>query len=177
MKKFLCIICLIITFFVIYFLQANFFTWFNIAGIKPNLFVILTLFIGLFIGKKIGVAFGIITGIYIDLMIGKTVGISGVMLGIVGLLGEYLDKNFSKDSRVTIILMIMGATIIYELGCYIFQILKWNIVPEILPYIKILLIETSFNIVLVTILYPLIQKAGYYVENLFKNKVILTRYF
>lgn len=177
MKKFFSIISLILTFFIIYFLQANFFTWFNIAGVKPNLFVLLALFIGLFIGKKLGLAFGLIIGIYLDLLIGKSIGISGIMLGIVGLLGEYLDKNFSKDSRVTMILMVIGATIIYELGYYIFQIFKWNIAIEFIPFIKILLIETIFNVVLVIILYPLIQKAGYYLENLFKNKSVLTRYF
>jgi len=177
LKKFLSIIVLILTFFIIYFLQANFFTWFNIAGVMPNLFVVLVLFIGLFIGKKLGLAFGVIIGIYLDLLIGKSIGISGIMLGLVGLVGEYLDKNFSKDSRVTIILMVIGATIVYELGCYIFQIFKWNITIEFLPFIKTLLIESTFNAVLVIVLYPLMQKAGYYLENLFKNKSVLTRYF
>ena len=50
MKKAIAIISLIIAFFVIYFLQTNFFTWFTIGGIMPNLFIILVLFIGLFIG-------------------------------------------------------------------------------------------------------------------------------
>lgn len=177
MKKFLIIISLIITFFIIYFLQANFFTWFNISGVMPNLFVILVLFIGLFMGKKLGLIFGIIIGIYLDLLIGKSIGISGVMLGIIGILGEYLDKNFSKDSRVTIILMVIGGTIIYELGCYIFQIFKWNIQIELIPFIKTLFIEVIYNTALVIILYPLIQKAGYYIENLFKTKTVLTRYF
>ena len=31
--------------------------------------------------------------------------------------------------------------------------------------------------ILFTIIYPLIKKAGYYVENLFDDKFILTRYF
>ena len=53
MKKTIAIISLIIAFFVIYFLQTNFFTWFTINGIMPNLFVILVLFIGLFAGRKL----------------------------------------------------------------------------------------------------------------------------
>ena len=177
MKKFLSIICLILTFFVTYFLQANFFTWFTISGVMPNLFVVLVLFIGLFIGKKLGLVFGLVFGTYLDLLLGKAVGISGIMLGLIGLIGEYLDKNFSKDSRITMILMVASSTIIYEIGCYIFQILKWNILIEIIPFIRTLIIEVIFNIVLVIILYPLIQKAGYYLENLFKKKTVLTRYF
>lgn len=53
MKKTLTIISIILVFFLIYFLQANFFTWFNIAGIMPNLYVILVLFIGLFMKRKL----------------------------------------------------------------------------------------------------------------------------
>ena len=52
MKKAGIIMLIILAFFIIYFLQANFFTWFNIFGIMPNLFVILILFVGLFAGKK-----------------------------------------------------------------------------------------------------------------------------
>ncbi len=177
MKKFFSIIGLILTFFIIYFLQANFFNWFNIAEVKPNLFIVFILVIGLFIGNKLGFIFGLIFGIYIDLLIGKAVGITGIMLAIIGLVGEYLDKNFSKDSRVTLIFMVTGSTVIYELGQYIFQMLKWNTNFEILPFIKILIIEIIFNMVLVIILYPLIQKAGNYLEKVFKNKSILTRYF
>ncbi len=177
MKKFLTIIGIIVTFFVFYFLQANFFTWFNIAGIMPNLFIILTLFIGLFIGKKLGFVLGLIFGIYLDFLVAKSVGFSGVMLALVGLAAEYLDKNFSKDSRITIILIVMGSTIFYEIGMYIFQILKWGIAIEILPFLRILAIEAFFQIILVIILYPMIQKVGGIVEEAFKNKVVSTRYF
>ena len=57
---------------MIYFLQANFFMWFNIAGVKPNLFIVFILFIGFFIGNKLGFAFGLILGILLDLFIGKS---------------------------------------------------------------------------------------------------------
>ncbi len=177
MKKTFAIIGLVLTFFIIYFLQANFFTWFNIAGVMPNLFVILILFIGLFIGRKLGVVFGLLFGIYLDLIIGKSVGISGLMLGVVGLWGEYLDKSFSKDSRITLMLMVASSTAIYEIGEFIFRIIKWNILIEIIPFIKILLLEIIFNITLSIILYPLIQRVGNYMESLFKNKKVLTRYF
>lgn len=56
MKKTITIICLILAFFVIYFLQSNFFTWFNIAGIMPNLYVVLVLFIGLFMKRKLRIS-------------------------------------------------------------------------------------------------------------------------
>ena len=177
MRKVISIICLFIAFFIIYFLQSNFFSWFTISGVKPNLFVIFILFIGLFAGKKIGPILGLILGIYLDLLLGKTIGITGIMLSIVGFLGEYLDKNFSKESRFTIMLMVIGATFIYELGEYIFYIARLSVPLEIISFLKILFIEMLYNLLIVIIIYPIIQKLGYALENTFKTKSILTRYF
>lgn len=120
---------------------------------------------------------GIIFGFYIDVIIGRQIGISGIMLGIIGLIGEYLDKNFSKESRVTIMLMIAGSTVIYELGCYIFNVITLEMSLEIISFIKILFIEVIYNIILSIILYSLIQKAGHALEEVFKTRNILTRYF
>lgn len=177
MKKVLAVLFLIISFFVIYFLQSNFFTWFTIAGIQPNLFVIFILFIGLFAGKKLGLIFGILLGFYIDIVIGRRVGITAIILGLIGLIGEILDKNFSKESRVTIMLMMAGSTVIFELGSYVFNVITLDMNLEIVSFIKILLIEVIYNIIIVIIIYPLIQKLGYLLEEVFKTKNILTRYF
>lgn len=177
MKKAGSIALLILAFLIIYFLQANFFTWFTIAGVKPNLFVIYILFIGLFAGKKLGLILGILFGVYLDIVIGRQIGISGIMLGAIGLLGEYLDKNFSKESRITIILMIAGSTVIYEVGCYIFNIIALGTSIEILAFIKILLIEVIYNILIAIVIYSLIQRLGHALEEVFKTKNILTRYF
>lgn len=177
MKKAGSIALLILAFLIIYFLQANFFTWFTIAGVKPNLFVIYILFIGLFAGKKLGLILGIFFGVYLDIVIGRQIGISGIMLGVIGLLGEYLDKNFSKESRITIMLMIAGSTVIYEVGCYIFNIIALGTSIEILAFIKILLIEVIYNILIAIVIYALIQRLGHALEEVFKTKNILTRYF
>ena len=177
MKKALSILCLILTFFIIYFLQANFFTWFNIATIMPNVYVILVLFIGLFVKRKIGLACGIGFGLYLDIVLGKTIGTSALALGIVGLLGEILSKNFSKDSRFIVCLMVIGTTAVYETIVYLLTMLRTEGTIEILAFLRILLIEMFFNGLITIIIYPLIKKAGYYVENLFDDKFILTRYF
>lgn len=177
MKKTIVIVSLILTFLIIYFLQANFFSWFTIAGIKPNLIVILILFISLFMGIKYGIPFGAFFGIFLDIVLGKNLGTYCVMLILVAILGGYFDKNFSKDSRITIILMIMASTLLYEVGCYIYEIIVLNTNIEIFYFIRNLLIETIYNAILAAILYPFIQIIGYRIEEIFKGQKILTRYF
>ena len=177
MKKIIINIILVITFLVLYFLQSNLFTWFKIAGVMPNLFVILVLFIGLYSNKYMGVTYGIIFGLLIDLFISKKIGITAIMLGIIGIIGVIFDKNFSKENRITLIVMVIISTIVFEAGEYLvaYFINKFDI--EIITFIQILLIECLYNSILTIILYPLIQNFGNKIETEYKGNKILTRYF
>lgn len=177
MKKLIINITLIVATLIIYYLQSNFFSWFNIAGVMPNLFVILILFIGLFASQTMGTAYGIGVGITLDLLLGKQIGIYAVSLGIVGFFAGVFDKNFSKDSRMTIMVMSVGATAIYEILSYILKYIFISNQIETVNFSIILAIEIAFNVILTIILYPLIQKSGYYIENEYKGNKILTRYF
>ena len=177
MKKTIITICLILTFFIIFFLQANVFQTFTIAGIMPNLFVIFILFVGLYANVTLGLSFGVICGLIIDFVYSKSIGITAVMLCVVGYLGAYFDKNFSKENKITIIVMVAVATIIYEIGYYVLSSIILGFDLEIFYFVKILLVEVLYNILLSIILYPMIQKFGYSVDRAFKKNNILTRYF
>lgn len=143
----------------------------------PNLFVIFILFIGLFFNKIAGITYGIGAGILLDLFIGRKVGISAIMLGLVGLIGGIFDKNFSKESRITIIIMVMVSTFIYETGSYLLGYPIYGYSLEILVFIKIILLEIIYNIIITIIIYPIMQKFGYKIEEEYKGNKILTRYF
>lgn len=177
MKKLISIIAIILIFFVIYFLQANFFNLFSIAGVKPNLFILLMLILGLFAGKKPGIPIGIVLGIVLDILNGKIIGISSIMFVIIVILADIYDKNFSKDNRMTIMVMVISTTIIYEFGIYILSIFKLSINLELISFAKILMIEAIYNALLTIIMYPIIQKLGTLLEENFKEQNILTRYF
>ena len=177
LKKLTINIYLILTAFILYFLQANFFNWFTISGVMPNLFVIYILFIGLFSNRMTGVVYGVTIGGILDLIIGTQIGINAVGLGVIGFLAATFDKNFSKDSRATIMFMVLGATLIFEILVYILNYIVFSTNVEIINFIKILAIEIIYNLIIVIILYPLIQKFGYSIENEYKGNKILTRYF
>lgn len=143
----------------------------------PNLFVIFILFIGLFYNRIAGVTYGIACGILLDLFIGRKVGISAIMLGTVGLIGGIFDKNFSKESRITIMIMVVVSTFIYETGAYLIGYFIYGYSLEIFSFIQILLIECFYNVIITIIFYPLMQNLGYKIEEVYKGNKILTRYF
>ena len=177
LKKTFINLALILIGFVLYFLQANFFSWFTINGIKPNLFVIYILFIGLFGNRSMGIIYGALWGIFLDLLYGTNVGINLAGLVLIGLLTILFNKNFSKDSRITIMFMVFGTTIIFEVLVYFIKYVLYSTNIEVLNFIEILIVEVIYNILITIIIYPLIQKFGYYIENTYKGNKILTRYF
>ena len=177
MKKVLINVIFILIFFITYFLQSNFFNWFTIAQVMPNLFVILVVWIGLFGNKFMGVTYGVLIGFFLDYLFRSKVGISAITLGLVGLIAKIFDKNFSKDSRITIMLIVGALTAFYEIVSYFLSYVVFSTQIEIMSFIRILVIEIIYNIIITVIFYPLIQKFGYYVENEYKGNTILTRYF
>ena len=177
MKKILIHILLIITFIAIYLLQTIFFSHFTIAGIMPNILVILMLYIGLYTGRAMGVIYGIIYGIFLDIWIGKSLGLTSIALALIGLISGIFDKTLSKDNRITVLLMGVACTIIYEVALYFMQYMVLGINIEILNFAKILVVEVIYNILLIIILYPLMRSTGYEIEDEIKGDKILTRYF
>ena len=68
-------------------------------------------------------------------------------------------------------------TIVYEVVLYFMQYIVFQINVEILQFIKILIVEIIYNVIIIIILYPLIKLTGYEIENEIKGDKILTRYF
>lgn len=177
MKRFIINISLILIAFIIYFLQENFFNWFTIAGVMPNIFVIYILFIGLFSGRNKGTIYGLFIGLMLDILVGNKMGIYTITLGTVGLSAGIFAKNFSKDSKITIMIMVAGLTLAFEIIVYILNHFMMDTNLEIWVFSKILIIEVIYNLILTIIFYPLFKKFGYYIEYEYKGDKILTRYF
>lgn len=177
MRKVLVILSTIVAFFIIYFLQTNFFSWFTIARVQPNLFIILILFCGMFIGKMQGMVFGVVYGLIIDLLLNNTVGITAIMLGIIGFATGFIEKNFSTDSRLNIMIVVIGSTFVYELGLYMLKIFTSSIEINILAFIKIVLIEMFFNAMITIIIYPLFQFLGEKAKILCSSSNNIMRYY
>ena len=73
--------------------------------------------------------------------------------------------------------MVVVSTFIYEIGSYIIGCFIFGYDVQVVSFIKILLIEAMYNIIVTIILYPLLQKFGYEIEEEYKGNKILTKYF
>ena len=124
-----------------------------------------------------GIIYGSITGIFLDLLFEEKIGVNLIALSLIGIIATIFDKNFSKDSRITLVLMVTILTLLYETLNYAINAIIFSYSLELVDFFIKLVIETLFNILITIILYPLIQKCGYALEENFKETKILTRYF
>lgn len=74
-------------------------------------------------------------------------------------------------------LMTIGTTIICELISYLLQIIIFKLQIDLLLFIKIVSIETLYNVMLIIIIYPLVIKLGELLERAFTEKNIFTKYY
>ena len=73
-------------------------------------------------------------------------------------------------------LISMGTTLICEIIAYIYKIINGASI-EVLTFLKIVLIEIIFNLMIIIIIYPLRRKLGEKLEQVFNEDKILTKYF
>lgn len=88
-----------------------------------------------------------------------------------------MDKKFSKESKMTLILISTIVTALYEFASHVYGMIAHSIEFNIGTFLYVLAIELVYNAFLIIIFYPLIQKAGMYAESEFENKSVLPRYF
>ena len=168
---------IVIVFFLICFLQANLFSWFNIRGVEPNLFVVLALFIGLNTNSKVGQIMGFILGLFTDFIFSESVGISAVLFMLVGFSGEFLQKRFPKNSKITLIIMNSITTAIYELIRVCYRFLFFSSQIGFFAFFITIAIELIFNALLIIIFYPIINKFGIMIDESFNGNDTITKYF
>ena len=167
-------VLLIIAFIIIYFLQANVFSSFTIAGIKPNLFIIFILIIGLFGNNFLSILFSVICGIWLDSLYSESIGITSAMLCLIGFMATWFDSLWSKDEKISIVIMVFIATFIFEFGSYFLKSIIFDFEIEIKIFFKILALEELYNVLLTIIFFGLIKKLGYGMERKLKRTNMYT---
>ena len=176
MKKIISVLGIVIIFLSIYFLQSNFFSWFNIYSIKPNLFMIFVIFLGLFLGKEYGLTFGILLGLILDLFSSQIIGINAISLGAAGLLAGILAKNFSIEHKFTFIIIASLLTFIGESVYYALEIILSEAEVQLIIFIRILLIEIIFNDLIIIIIYPVLNKIGEKLKMMLEDETNYIKY-
>lgn len=91
------------------------------------------------------------------------------MLCLVGFVATWFDSLWSKDEKISIIIMVVLLTFIFEFGCYFIKSIIINYELEMKSFFRILFWEEIYNVLFTIIFYGIIKKLGYIMERQLKK--------
>lgn len=161
MKRFIVVTLEIL---ICFLLQTTLFQWFRLAGVTPNLLLILTVSIGFMRGRKEGLFIGFICGLLIDVYYGDIIGICALIYLIIGYLSGYANKIFVEEDFSIPLLLIGAGELIYFFLYYVLEFLLRGRLNIVYYFIHIGLPRIIYTVVVSIIVYRLFNKLNSLLE-------------
>lgn len=152
MRKILGALCI----FVCFILQCSVFPNFSLAGITPNLLIIITASFGFMRGEKEGMITGFFCGLLCDIFFGGIIGFYAMIYMYIGYInGKFCGIFYPEDIKLPIGLIVLS-DISYGIICYILLFLLRGRFNFAYYFTRVILAEMLFTIIITIFLYPLI---------------------
>ncbi len=144
--------------FVYYILQTAFFPRFSLAGVSPNIMVILVSTIGFAKGGNQGMTVGMICGIILDIFSSGFFGMYALIFVVIGFLNGSFRQIFFGDDMKLPLLLIGSSDLIYGGMVYIFTYISRGRLDFPFYFMNLMMPEMVYTILVSLILYfPIIQ--------------------
>ena len=138
-----------------YLLQCTVFSSLELAGIKPNLLIIITASFGFMRGSREGMLVGFVSGLLADIQFGDMIGFYALIYLLVGFInGLFQRLYFDEDIKLPLFLISISE-FLYGIIVYFLTYLLRSDFNFLLYLNKIILPELIYTIVITLGLYPL----------------------
>ena len=141
---------------VAYVLQCTVFPVLDIAGIKPNVLLIVTASFGFMIGSKSGMLVGFLSGLLIDIQFGKMIGFYALIYLVVGFLNGLFEQMFYDEDIKLPLFLIAVSDFLYGITIYFFTFLLNSDFRFTYYLNRIIVPEMIYTIVITLGVYPLL---------------------
>ena len=106
------------TLYVAFLLQTGLFARFALAGITPNLLLIVTALFGFFLGPKYGMMTGFFAGLMLDVYGGSYFGMYALIYTYIGLMNGLLSMVFYGDDIKLPVILVGGSDFVFGMIIY-----------------------------------------------------------
>lgn len=162
MKRILIVTLEIIIFFL---LQTTVFQWFSLAGVTPNLLLILTASMGFMRGRTSGLVVGFFSGLLIDLLYSNVIGVCTLIYLLIGYLNGYAKKIFVKEDLAIPLILIGLSEIVYFFLYYVFEFLLRGRLNFIYYLVHIGIPRVIYTVIISIFLYKLLNHINIFLEH------------
>jgi len=134
-------------------LQTTVLDFIQIAGVKPDLLLLLVTFYGFLRGFREGSFFGFIAGLLKDLLVGVNIGHNALAAATAGCLAGFFGSKFYKESFLIVIIVTMVTTLAGQGVYYILLTFLGIIIPPWHALVFVMLPTSVYNALMVPIFY------------------------
>lgn len=157
---------IVVTIFILlcFILQCSVFGSLAFAGIIPNLMIILTSSFGFMRGEKDGLVIGFVSGLLIDIFFGEFLGLHALIMMYIGYLNGKFSMTFYPEDIKLPLALITVSDLTYGILCYVFLFLLRGKLHFSYYFVRVILPEMLYTVVVTMLLYPLILKCNVWLE-------------
>ncbi|MCI8529179.1 MAG: rod shape-determining protein MreD [Lachnospiraceae bacterium] len=153
-----------------FILQCSVFNGLALAGIVPNLMLILTSSFGFMRGEREGLIIGFFCGLLVDIFFGSFLGFYALILMYIGYLnGKFSGIFYPEDIKLPIALIIIS-DLSYGIVCYLLMFMLRGRFQFLYYLVHIILPEVLYTILATMFLYPIILNVNTKLEHREKRR-------
>ena len=147
------VILISLTIFACFLLQTSIFSRFRIAGVVPNVLIIITSSFGFMRGRRYGGIVGFCCGILMDLFNSSLFGMYALFFLLIGYLNGLFRKVFYGDDMKLPLLFVAVSDLMYGLFVFVFMFLRRSRVDIGFYFMNIMMPEMVYTICVTIPLY------------------------
>ena len=147
-----------------YLLQTAVFPAFEIAGVKPNLMLIVTASFGFMRGPSAGMFVGLASGLLMDTQFGEMIGFYALIYLVTGYVNGLFEQIYFDEDIKLPLFLIAGSDLVYGLVVYFLTFLLRSDFHFLYYLNRIIVPETIYTIVVTLVVYPLLLYINHRLE-------------
>lgn len=161
MKRFFITVGVVLLCFL---MQTTVFQHIALAGMVPNLILIVVVAYGYMRGRLEGMYVGFASGILIDLLYSDLIGMNAILYVMIGYVAGVCNEIYYRDEVSVPIIIIAISDFAFNFGYYVFQFLLRGRL-DIFYYIwRTILPEVVYTVLIAVFLYQLLHAMNFYLE-------------
>ncbi|MBQ7506760.1 MAG: rod shape-determining protein MreD [Lachnospiraceae bacterium] len=162
-------IAIAILLIVCFILQTTVFKVLAVAGISPNLLIIVTAAFGFMRGRKEGMFVGFFAGLLIDLFYGTYIGFYALIYMYIGYLNGFFNKIFYPEDVKLPMLLISLSDVFCNLVVFVLFFVMRGRFDLPFYFVHIMVPELIYTILVTIVLYFIILRINKHLEKLEKR--------
>jgi rod shape-determining protein MreD len=133
------------------------FQYIGLAGIMPNLLLILVISTAFMRGRMSGLLVGFFAGLLVDLMSGTLVGLCTLFYLVIGYFTGFSHRYYDRDDYTIPVILVAIGDLVYGFLYYVFNFLLRGRLNLFFYFRRIILPEMIYTIAVSILLYKLLH--------------------